>query len=41
MERKYIEDPKAKFERAMTTLFKVSKTELVGKIKKKSKKGKD
>lgn len=37
------EGPKAKekFDRTMTALFKVSKTELVEKIKKKSKKGKD
>jgi hypothetical protein len=30
-----------KFERTMTALFKVSKTELAEKIKKKQKKGKD
>jgi len=30
-----------KFERTMTALFRVKKTELIKKIKKKSKKGKD
>jgi hypothetical protein len=40
---KYIEGPQAKekFERAMDTLFKVSKTELAKKITKHKKKGKD
>jgi|GEM_PF-2841456 len=39
----YEEGPKAKekFERTMTALFKMSKTELAEKIKKKPKKGKD
>jgi hypothetical protein len=43
MKTKYVEAPKAKekFERTMTALFKVSKTELAEKIKKKTKKGKD
>ena len=40
---KYIEGPKAKdnFERAMTSLFQVKKTELAEKIEKKPEKGKD
>jgi len=39
----YEQGPKArkKFERAMTALFKVSKTELADKIKKRSTKSKD
>jgi hypothetical protein len=39
----YVEGPKAKekFERTMTALFQVKKTELDEKIKKKPKKGKD
>jgi hypothetical protein len=42
-EFKYHEGPKAKkkFERIMTALFQVKKTELAEKIKKKPKKGKD
>jgi hypothetical protein len=41
--KKYDEGPKAreKFEHAMTALFRVKKTELTEKIKKKPKKGKD
>jgi hypothetical protein len=41
--QEYREGPKAKkeFERTMTAFFKVSKTELAEKIKKKKEKGKD
>ncbi len=41
--KRYNEGPRAKgnFERAMTVLFQVKKSELIEKIKKKSKKGKD
>jgi len=41
--KKHDEGPKAreKFERTMTALFRVRKTELIQKIKKKPKKGKD
>jgi hypothetical protein len=38
---KEAKNQKDKFERTMTALFKVSKTEVAEKIKKKSKKGKD
>jgi hypothetical protein len=40
---KYIEGPKAKekFEPTMTALFRIPKSELAEKIKKKAKKGKD
>jgi len=43
MKPKYVEGPKAKekFERTMTALFQVKKTELAEKIKNKPKKGKD
>jgi len=43
MKRKYEEGNKAqqKFERTMTALFRVPKSELAEKIKKKPKKGKD
>lgn len=43
MKKKFDEGPKAKetFERTMTALFRVKKTELVEKIKNKPKKGKD
>jgi len=43
MKRKYIEHPKAKekFERTMTALFRVPKSVVTEKIRKKPKKGKD
>jgi hypothetical protein len=43
MKKPFDEGPKAKekFERTMTALFQVRKLELIKKIKKKSKKGKD
>jgi hypothetical protein len=43
MKNKFREGPKARkqFERTMTTLFQIKKTELAEKITKKPKKGKD
>ncbi len=43
MKKQYVEGPKAKekFERAMTALFRVPKSAVTEKIKKKYKKGKD
>jgi hypothetical protein len=41
MKRKSIEGHKEKFERTMTALFRVPKSVVVEKIKKKPKKGKD